>query len=59
MIVAGINEPILCSRLCAKCSIFIFALNPLHNTSGLYSGHLLCFGHTAWEYQPHTGNSHH
>ena len=59
MIMAGINEPILCSRLCAKFPIFIFALNRLHSTSGLYGGHLLCFGHTVWAYQAHTGNSHH
>ena len=59
MIMAGINEPILYSRLCAKFSIFIFALNLLHSTSGLYGGHLLCFGHTVWAYQAHTGNSHH
>ena len=59
MIMAGINEPILYSRLCAKFSILIFALNLLHSTSGLYGGHLLCFGHTVWAYQAHTGNSHH
>lgn len=39
---ADSNEPIFCSRLCAKCVMFIFSFISPYATVRLYKKHLLC-----------------
>lgn len=39
---ADSNEPIFCSRLCAKCVVFIFSFISRYATVRLYKTHVLC-----------------
>lgn len=41
MVIADINEPVLYSRLCTNCFVFIFSLNSLTIVKSC-NGHSLC-----------------